>query len=178
MFRLSTVSEALYIESLYFRIPCLIARAKEALSQLGGHQLEPHLTWGKHLLLQILLMIFLRFLEVILQDILFSFPYNTNWLDYFLPLAAGSSAGEFQDVEGETEERRRARLERHQRTQERAVCVICCMKAIILPFRVGPYAQFHLLLLSACNFCSGKSSGWEEWTWPSSPKGSSWETCK
>ncbi|KAH9793962.1 auxilin-related protein 2 [Citrus sinensis] len=34
--------------------------------------------------------------------------------------AAGSSAGEFQDVEGETEERRRARLERHQRTQERA----------------------------------------------------------
>ncbi|KAI3810888.1 hypothetical protein L1987_20519 [Smallanthus sonchifolius] len=34
--------------------------------------------------------------------------------------AAPSSAGEFQDVEGETEERRRARLERHQRTQERA----------------------------------------------------------
>jgi hypothetical protein len=31
-----------------------------------------------------------------------------------------SSAGEFQDIEGETEERRRARLERHQRTQERA----------------------------------------------------------
>ncbi|KAL8170824.1 LOW QUALITY PROTEIN: hypothetical protein V2J09_022628 [Rumex salicifolius] len=30
------------------------------------------------------------------------------------------SAGDFQDVEGETEERRRARLERHQRTQERA----------------------------------------------------------
>ncbi|XP_076905414.1 auxilin-related protein 1-like [Bidens hawaiensis] len=34
--------------------------------------------------------------------------------------AAPSSAGEFQDVEGETEERRRARLERQQRTQERA----------------------------------------------------------
>ncbi|KAK9054995.1 hypothetical protein SSX86_026074 [Deinandra increscens subsp. villosa] len=34
--------------------------------------------------------------------------------------AAPSSAGGFQDVEGETEERRRARLERHQRTQERA----------------------------------------------------------
>ncbi|KAI3802052.1 hypothetical protein L1987_30176 [Smallanthus sonchifolius] len=34
--------------------------------------------------------------------------------------AAPSSAGEFQDVEGETEERRRARIERHQRTQERA----------------------------------------------------------
>ncbi|XVE72621.1 hypothetical protein DITRI_Ditri11bG0052800 [Diplodiscus trichospermus] len=34
--------------------------------------------------------------------------------------AAVSSSGEFQEVEGETEERRRARLERHQRTQERA----------------------------------------------------------
>nr|XP_043619159.1 auxilin-related protein 1-like [Erigeron canadensis] len=34
--------------------------------------------------------------------------------------AAPSSAREFQDVEGETEERRRARLERQQRTQERA----------------------------------------------------------
>ncbi|XP_074573030.1 auxilin-related protein 2-like [Curcuma longa] len=30
-------------------------------------------------------------------------------------------SGEFQDIEGETEERRRARLERHQRTQERAI---------------------------------------------------------
>ncbi|KAB2618969.1 auxilin-related protein 2-like [Pyrus ussuriensis x Pyrus communis] len=35
--------------------------------------------------------------------------------------AAPSSGGEFQDVEGETEERRRARLERHQRTQERTL---------------------------------------------------------
>ncbi|GMI98597.1 AUXILIN-LIKE1 [Hibiscus trionum] len=34
--------------------------------------------------------------------------------------AAASPSGEFQEVEGETEERRRARLERHQRTQERA----------------------------------------------------------
>ncbi|XP_042392917.1 auxilin-related protein 2-like [Zingiber officinale] len=34
---------------------------------------------------------------------------------------APPSSGEFQDIEGETEERRRARLERHQRTQERAV---------------------------------------------------------
>ncbi|WOK94701.1 auxilin-related protein 2-like [Canna indica] len=31
-----------------------------------------------------------------------------------------SSSGQFQDVEGENEERRKARLERHQRTQERA----------------------------------------------------------
>ncbi|GMP90069.1 hypothetical protein CsSME_00041362 [Camellia sinensis var. sinensis] len=36
-----------------------------------------------------------------------------------LPKAVPSS-GAFQEVEGETEERRRARLERHQRTQERA----------------------------------------------------------
>ncbi|KAE8663259.1 Auxilin-related protein 1 [Hibiscus syriacus] len=34
--------------------------------------------------------------------------------------AAASLSGEFQEVDGETEERRRARLERHQRTQERA----------------------------------------------------------
>ncbi|XP_010532937.1 PREDICTED: auxilin-related protein 2-like [Tarenaya hassleriana] len=34
--------------------------------------------------------------------------------------AAASQSGVFQEVEGETEERRRARLERHQRTQERA----------------------------------------------------------
>ena len=33
------------------------------------------------------------------------------------------SSGDFQEVEGETEDRRRARMERHQRTQERAVCV-------------------------------------------------------
>ncbi|XP_047313485.1 auxilin-related protein 2-like [Impatiens glandulifera] len=33
---------------------------------------------------------------------------------------AAPSAGEFQEVEGETDERRRARLERHQRTHERA----------------------------------------------------------
>ncbi|KAE8726530.1 Auxilin-related protein 2 [Hibiscus syriacus] len=35
-------------------------------------------------------------------------------------LTSASPSGEFQEVEGETEERRRARLERHQRTQERA----------------------------------------------------------
>lgn len=34
--------------------------------------------------------------------------------------ASATQSGGFQDVEGETEERRRARLERHQRTQERA----------------------------------------------------------
>ncbi|KAJ8748207.1 hypothetical protein K2173_000615 [Erythroxylum novogranatense] len=34
--------------------------------------------------------------------------------------AATASSGEFQEIDGESEERRRARLERHQRTQERA----------------------------------------------------------
>ncbi|XP_044502576.1 auxilin-related protein 2-like [Mangifera indica] len=47
---------------------------------------------------------------------------ETNIVDDLTSIfgAAGSSAGEFQEVEGETEERRKARLERHQRTQERA----------------------------------------------------------
>lgn len=44
-----------------------------------------------------------------------------HW-DYFVTKAPPSS-GAFQEVEGETEERRQARMERHQRTQERAVCV-------------------------------------------------------
>ncbi|RDX74542.1 Auxilin-related protein 2, partial [Mucuna pruriens] len=47
---------------------------------------------------------------------------STNIVDDLSSIfgAAPSSSGEFQDVEGETEERRRARLERHQRAQERA----------------------------------------------------------
>ncbi|KAL5861631.1 hypothetical protein ACOSQ4_002927 [Xanthoceras sorbifolium] len=47
---------------------------------------------------------------------------TTNIVDDLTSIfgASASQAGEFQDVEGETEERRRARLERHQRTQERA----------------------------------------------------------
>ncbi|RDY08318.1 Auxilin-related protein 2, partial [Mucuna pruriens] len=46
---------------------------------------------------------------------------STNIIDDFSSIfgAAPSSSGEFQEVEGETEERRRARLERHQRAQER-----------------------------------------------------------
>uniref|UniRef100_A0A6N2MZ09 J domain-containing protein n=1 Tax=Salix viminalis TaxID=40686 RepID=A0A6N2MZ09_SALVM len=45
-----------------------------------------------------------------------------NIVDDFTSLFGGGagSSGEFQEVEGETEERRKARLERHQRTQERA----------------------------------------------------------
>ncbi|KAI3829900.1 hypothetical protein L1987_04031 [Smallanthus sonchifolius] len=46
---------------------------------------------------------------------------TTNFVDDLSSIfGAGMPAGEFQDVEGETEERRRARLERQQRTQERA----------------------------------------------------------
>ncbi|KFK35296.1 hypothetical protein AALP_AA5G266200 [Arabis alpina] len=47
----------------------------------------------------------------------------TNIVDDISSIFGGGSAtqsGGFPDVEGETEERRRARLERHQRTQERA----------------------------------------------------------
>ncbi|KAL0370922.1 UNVERIFIED_CONTAM: Auxilin-related protein 2 [Sesamum angustifolium] len=46
---------------------------------------------------------------------------TTNIVDDLSSIfGAVPSSGEFQEVEGETEERRRARLERHQRTQERA----------------------------------------------------------
>lgn len=41
-------------------------------------------------------------------------------IDLFVILAPTSSE-EFQEIDGESEERRRARLERHQRTRERAV---------------------------------------------------------
>ncbi|CAN8308128.1 unnamed protein product [Cochlearia groenlandica] len=46
----------------------------------------------------------------------------TNFADDLSSIFGASStqSGGFQDVEGETEDRRRARLERHQRTQERA----------------------------------------------------------
>jgi len=40
---------------------------------------------------------------------------------------APPSSGEFQEVDGESEERRKARLERHQRSQERVVCVIASL---------------------------------------------------
>jgi len=36
-------------------------------------------------------------------------------------IVAPTSSDEFQEVDGESEERRRARLERHQRTRDRAV---------------------------------------------------------
>ncbi|XP_055832857.1 auxilin-related protein 2-like isoform X2 [Solanum dulcamara] len=46
---------------------------------------------------------------------------TTNFADDLSSIfGAATSSGDFQEVEGETEERRRARLERHQRTQERA----------------------------------------------------------
>ncbi|KAG8371622.1 hypothetical protein BUALT_Bualt13G0107400 [Buddleja alternifolia] len=45
---------------------------------------------------------------------------TSNFDDLSSIFGAAPSSGDFQDVEGETEERRRARLDRHQRTQERA----------------------------------------------------------
>ncbi|KAM7270876.1 hypothetical protein ACFE04_030090 [Oxalis oulophora] len=47
---------------------------------------------------------------------------TTNMVDDLSSIfgAPVSNSGDFQEVDGETEERRRARLERHQRTQERA----------------------------------------------------------
>ncbi|KAG2711498.1 hypothetical protein I3760_04G079200 [Carya illinoinensis] len=45
---------------------------------------------------------------------------TTNFDDLSSIFGAAPSSGEFQEVEGESEDRRRARLERHQRTQERA----------------------------------------------------------
>lgn len=43
----------------------------------------------------------------------------TNVFDDFWNFGAAPSPGEFQEVEGESEERRRARFQSHQRTQER-----------------------------------------------------------
>ncbi|KAG6486665.1 hypothetical protein ZIOFF_055244 [Zingiber officinale] len=46
---------------------------------------------------------------------------TTNFTDDLASIFGGApSSGEFQEIEGESEERRRARLERHQRTLERA----------------------------------------------------------
>jgi hypothetical protein len=45
--------------------------------------------------------------------------FNPHVLSCFSSAPASSDV--FQEVEGESEERRRARLERHQRTRERAV---------------------------------------------------------
>ncbi|CAO2832415.1 unnamed protein product [Amaranthus hypochondriacus] len=46
---------------------------------------------------------------------------STNIVDDLSSIFGGpSSSSDFQEVEGETEERRRARMERHQRTKERA----------------------------------------------------------
>jgi len=50
--------------------------------------------------------------------------YRSSFCPFFLWFeAAPSSSGAFQEVEGESEERRKARLERQQRAQERAVCL-------------------------------------------------------
>lgn len=53
-----------------------------------------------------------------------SFQLECFPLTIFPLLKGPPLSGEFQEVEGETEERRRARLDRHQRTQERAVSLL------------------------------------------------------
>lgn len=58
-----------------------------------------------------------KLFELLSQCLLGCFCPSLLWFE------AAPSSGEFREVEGENEERRRARLERHQRTQERAVCV-------------------------------------------------------
>ncbi|XP_057772588.1 auxilin-related protein 2-like isoform X2 [Salvia miltiorrhiza] len=45
---------------------------------------------------------------------------TTNFVDDLSSIFGAPASGEFPEVEGENEERRRARMERHQRTQERA----------------------------------------------------------
>ncbi|XP_020211257.1 auxilin-related protein 1 isoform X2 [Cajanus cajan] len=53
-------------------------------------------------------------------------PVMTS-LDDLSLIFGGSPSAEFQEIEGETEERRRARLGRHQRTQERALKAVADM---------------------------------------------------
>ncbi|QCE15735.1 cyclin G-associated kinase [Vigna unguiculata] len=53
-------------------------------------------------------------------------PTMTSFDDLTL-IFGGSPSSEFQEVEGETEERRKARLGRHQRTQERALKAVADM---------------------------------------------------
>jgi hypothetical protein len=73
--------------------------------------------------------------------------------------SAPASSDVFQDVEGESEERRRARLERHQRTRERAVMFFFPNyfqfrkkknTNILLSISVissGPFGLFHVISL-------------------------------
>lgn len=103
------------------------------LSQMYPGNLQVYLqTWRKHHHPPIL-MIFPQFLEVglfvqyIFLDaklIFWSWILMLTWLPALLWFEASPSAGGFPEVEGETEERRKARLERHQRAKERAVCFI------------------------------------------------------
>lgn len=86
--------------------------------------------------------------------------------------ASATQSGGFQDVEGETEERRRARLERHQRTQERAVCI--SLESFPLMGFVASSFFCDIKFVSQ----SGASTCWEKWSWSSSTKRTSWEKCK
>lgn len=53
---------------------------------------------------------------------------------------------EFEEVEGESEERRKARLGRHQRTKERAVRVFPSLSRFCFSF----YLFYYLFFLSLC----------------------------
>ncbi|XP_047172934.1 auxilin-related protein 1-like isoform X2 [Vigna umbellata] len=54
-------------------------------------------------------------------------PPTMNSFDDLSLIFGGSPSSEFQEIEGETEERRKARLGRHQRTQERALKAVADM---------------------------------------------------
>ena len=56
---------------------------------------------------------------------------------------AAPSSGEFQEVEGETEERRRARFERHQRTLERAVSTCFLILLCKLTYETDAWPLFY-----------------------------------
>lgn len=63
---------------------------------------------------------------------------------------AAPSSGDFQEVDGESEERRRARLERHQRAQERAVCDLFLFIIYTLFARVKNEVKVHIALRLVC----------------------------
>jgi hypothetical protein len=76
-----------------------------------------------------------------------------------ISFSAPASSDVFQEVEGESEERRRARIERHQRTRERAVMFFFPNyfqfrkkknTNILLSISVissGPFGLFHVISL-------------------------------
>lgn len=62
----------------------------------------------------------------------------------FLFAPASTVFVEFEEVEGESEERRKARLGRHQRIQERAVCVFPSYQFSVSLFKFFMLFTFYL----------------------------------